>query len=147
MDQCLAILESKRPIHYMAKVEYFENPKTRWFFKMVGCIPVNRSIHDDNAKTLALEVLKKDLALGIFPEGTRNKTDKLLQDFKFGAVSLAKKTNATIIPVAITGNYRFRTKNLKITFGSPFKVEDDLEQANQKLYDIILDIIKGDKDA
>ena len=94
MDQCLLILECKRPIHYLAKKEYFDNPKTKWFFKMVGCIPVDRSIHEDNAKSKALDVLNKKLALGIFPEGTRNKTNEILQPFKFGAVSLAQKSNA-----------------------------------------------------
>lgn len=146
MDQCLAILSTKRPIHYMAKIEYFRNPKTKWFFKLAGCIPVDRAIHDDNAKSAALDVLNKGLALGIFPEGTRNKTKELLQPFKFGAVSMAKKTNATIVPFAITGTYKFRTKDLKVTFGEPFKVGDmDLEEANEKLYNIILDIIKKEK--
>ena len=146
MDQCLAILSSKRPIHYMAKIEYFQNPKTSWFFNLVGCIPVNRQIHDDNAKKEAYNVLEKNLALGLFPEGTRNKTKELLQPFKFGAVSMAKKTNATIIPFAITGTYKFRTNNLKITYGKPFKVGDlSLEDANEKLYNIILNMIKDEK--
>lgn len=146
MDQCLAILSTKRPLHYMAKIEYFRSAKTRWFFKLAGCIPVNREIHDDNAKSAALDVLNKGLALGIFPEGTRNKTKELLQPFKFGAVSMAKKTNATIVPFAITGTYKFRTKDLKITFGEPFKVGDmELDEANEKLYNIILDIIKKEK--
>ena len=92
-------------------------------------------------------MLNKGLALGIFPEGTRNKTKELLQPFKFGAVSMAKKTGATIVPYAITGTYKFRTKDLKITFGEPFKIPEDmdLEEANEKLYNIILDIIKKDK--
>ena len=146
MDQCLAVINSRRPIHYMAKIEYFTNIKTSWFFKMMGCIPVNRQIHDENAKSKAIEVLDKGLALGIFPEGTRNKTNELLQPFKFGAVSMAKKTNATIVPFAITGTYKFRTKDLKITFGEPFKVgEMDLEEANNKLYNTILNIIKESK--
>ena len=146
MDQCLPILVTKRPIHYMAKIEYFQNPKTKWFFKMVGCIPVNRSIHDANAKDLAIEVLENNYALGLFPEGTRNKTKKLLQPFKFGAVSMAKKTNATIIPFAITGDYNWRTKNLTLEFGKPFKVGDmTLEEANDKLYNEILSIIKKNK--
>ena len=146
MDQCLAILSTNRPVHYMAKIEYFTNPKTRWFFKLAGCIPVNRQIKDENAKSAALDVLNKGLALGIFPEGTRNKTNELLQPFKFGAVSMAKKTNATIVPFAITGDYKFRTKNLKVTFGKPFKVgELDLEEANEKLYNEILSIIKKEK--
>ena len=146
MDQCLPIMCISRPVHYMAKMEYFTNPKTKWFFKMVGCIPVNRQIHDEDAKNKAIEVLNKELALGIFPEGTRNKTKELLQPFKFGAVSMAKKTNATIVPFAITGTYKFRTKDLKITFGKPFKVDNmSLEDANDKLYNIILDIIKENK--
>ena len=135
MDQCLPILCISRPVHYMAKMEYFTNPKTKWFFKLSGCIPVNRQIHDEDAKSRAIDVLNKGLALGIFPEGTRNRTKELLQPFKFGAVSMAKKTNATIVPYAITGTYKFRTKDLKITFGTPFKVGDmELSEANEKLY-------------
>ena len=146
MDQFLPILELNRPIHYMAKIEYFQSAKTRWFFKMTGCIPVDRSIHDENAKGKAMEVLEKKLALGIFPEGTRNRTKELLQPFKFGTVSMAKKTNAVIIPYAITGEYKFRTNNLKISFGDPFTVGDmELKDANEKLYNIILDLIKESK--
>ncbi len=143
MDQFLPILNINRPIHYMAKIEYFNNKKTRWFFKLTGCIPVNREIHDNNAKEKALEVLNQGLALGIFPEGTRNRTKEALLPFKFGAVSLAKKSNATIIPYAIKGNYKFRTKNLKIKFGKPYKIEsDNLEEENTKLYNIILELLK-----
>ena len=32
MDQCMVIVSTKRPIHYMAKSEYFENKKVAWFF-------------------------------------------------------------------------------------------------------------------
>lgn len=146
MDQCLAILCYKKPIHYMAKIEYFNDPKTRWFFRMMGCIPVNREIHDDNAKIKAMSILDRRLALGIFPEGTRNKTKELLLPFKFGAVSLASKAQATIVPFAITGTYKFRTKDLKITFGIPFEVDNmDLETANTKLYNSILDIVIREK--
>lgn len=143
MDQCLPILEINRPIHYMAKIEYFRNFKTKWFFEMTGCIPVNREVHDDNAKSEALKVLNKRLALGLFPEGTRNKTKESLLPFKYGAVSMARKTNATIVPFAITGTYKFRTRDLKINFGKPYKIEsDNIEAENEKLYNIILELIK-----
>lgn len=134
-DQCLAILSTKRMIHYMAKKEYFDG-KMRWFFKMVGCIPVDRSKKDEAATSSALEVLQSGGAIGLFPEGTRNKTDAFLLPFKYGTVSMASKTNATIVPFGITGDYKFRSKNLCMRFGTPFKVEDmDLESANQKLYE------------
>lgn len=133
-DQCLTIISTKRIIRYMAKKEYFDG-KMAWFFKSVGCIPVNRQIKDSNAKNSALEVLKEKGAIGIFPEGTRNKTKEFLLPFKFGAVSMAKKTNATIIPFGLTGDYKFRSKNLTARFGTPFKVENmTLEEANNKLY-------------
>ncbi len=133
-DQCLTIMATKRTIHYMAKKEYFDS-KMAWFFKMVGCIPVNRSIKDKDAVERALSILNEKGAIGLFPEGTRNKTDAFLLPFKFGTVSMAKKTNATIVPFGITGDYTFRSKNLKIRYGTPFKVENmDLEEANEKLY-------------
>ena len=209
LDQCLAIIATKRPLHYMAKKEYFDG-KFAWFFKFAGCIPVNRQIKDEAAKGAALEVLKHDYALGLFPEGTRNgpkqekidevyeivkeeypdkeeftkiikkqKTsfinyllelvekkkikkkdfisnidrvndyllelidkkviskddyyENILLPFKFGAVSMAQKTDSYLVPYAITGEYKFRSKDLTVRFGKPFKVGDDLEKANTKL--------------
>ncbi len=134
-DQCLTIMATKRVIHYMAKKEYFEG-KLAWFFKLVGCIPVNRQIKDKVAVDQALDVLNHGGAIGLFPEGTRNKTkDKFLLPFKFGTVSMAKKTGATIVPFGLTGDYCFRSRNLMIRYGTPFQVGDmSLEEANEKLY-------------
>lgn len=146
-DQFLTIVKTKRGIHYLAKKEYFDDPKTRWFVKGTGCISVNRAIKDEKAKEQAISVLKDNGAIGLFPEGTRNKTDKILLPFKYGTVSMAKKTNSTIIPFAITGDYKFRSKNLKITYGTPFKVEKmTLEEANNRLYKEIERLIKENKE-
>lgn len=137
-DQCLSIISTKRFIKYMAKREYFDNKKTRWFFKAVGCISVDRSVHDGKAKNEAIETLKNGGAIGLFPEGTRNKTQEFLLPFKFGAVSMAKKTDAYLVPFGITGNYVFRSKNLVIKYGKPFKVTDlELEEANNLLYETV----------
>ena len=59
-DQFPVILSTKRMIHYMAKKEYFDG-KMAWFFKLVGCIPVDRSIKDHNATDKALKILEVDL--------------------------------------------------------------------------------------
>ena len=142
-DQCLAIIATKRGIHYMAKKEYFDNKKVAWFFKGTGCISVNRKEKDSNATELALQVLKDDGAIGLFPEGTRNRTKELLLPFKFGAVSMAKKTDAYLVPFGITGDYKFRSKNLTVRFGKPFKVTDmDLEEANELLRQTVEDLLK-----
>lgn len=134
MDQCSVIISTKRIVHYMAKKEYFDG-KFAWFFRACGCISVDREAHDGVAKGEAIDVLKQGGAIGLYPEGTRIKTkEKLLLDFKYGTVSMADKTDATIVPYAITGDYKFRSKNLMIRFGKPFKVENgDKEKAHQKL--------------
>ena len=142
MDQCVPILSTKRVINYMAKKEYFDNKKVAWFFKSAGCISVDRSKKDEKAVESALEVLKNGGAIGLFPEGTRNKTKLFLQPFKFGAVSMAKKTNAYLVPFGITGEYKFRSKDLTVRFGKPFKVGDDLEKANEKLFKAVEKLMK-----
>lgn len=149
MDQCFAIMSTKRVIHYLAKKEYFDKKYPEghhaWFFKAAGCIPVDRTIHDDDAKSRALEVLKNGGAVGLFPEGTRNKTyDTFLLPFKFGAVSMAQKTDATIVPSCVTGDYDKKKGNLMVRFGKPFKVPKDMDlaEANEKLYKEIESLMK-----
>lgn len=144
-DQCLSIISTRRGISYMAKKEYFDS-KFAWFFKFTGCISVDRSKKDSEAVGQAINVLEAGGAIGLFPEGTRNKTKKLLLPFKFGAVSMAKKTNAIIVPFAITGNYKFRSKDLTIEYGEPFKVGNlTLEEANRKLYNQVEMLMKRNR--
>lgn len=132
-DQCLTIMATKRVIHYMAKKEYFDGALAP-LFRIVGCIPVDRSRKDSSSAKSALRVLKKNGAIGIFPEGTRNKTDKFMLPFKPGTVRMAEKTDAYIVPFGLTGDYKFRSKNLTVRYGEPFKVgEMSIEEANEKL--------------
>ena len=142
-DQCFAIMGTKRVLHYFAKKEYFEG-KLAWFFKLFCCISVNRDGNDDEAVNKAKDILSSGGAIGIFPEGTRNKTyDQILLPLKYGTVSLAYKTKAKIIPVAVTGDYKFRPKNMMVRFGDPISVEDkDYEKYNNMLRDSIISLIK-----
>lgn len=142
LDAAMMIGAPKRIVHMMAKKELFSNKISNRFFRSMGCISVNRSIHDENAKSEAIDVLKNNEVLGIFPEGTVNKTlykenEQLILPFKYGAVSFAKKTNAYIVPFAINGKYKIFSKDLKITFGKPYKVTSDLESENEKLMNIV----------
>lgn len=133
MDQCPMIISTNRMIHYLAKKEFFDG-KFSCFFKLTGCIPVNRNMKDLKAKEGAIKLLEQGYVIGIFPEGTRNKTGTNLLPFKYGAVSIAQKTNAYILPVGISGDYKFRSKNLVVRIGKPFKVGNtSLEEANIKL--------------
>jgi len=141
MDQCMALIATKRVINYMAKKEYFDG-SMRWFFKMAGCISVNRQIKDRSASKKAIDFLNIGGAVGLFPEGTRNKTKDVIQPFKFGAVSMAKKTGAKIVPCGIYGEYKFRSR-VTIVIGKPFyiKESDSLEKVNEEFQKKIVDLI------
>ena len=137
LDAAIMLAGPKRVVHMLAKKELFKNKISNAFFRSMGCIPVDRKIHDENAKSEAIEVLKNNEVIGIFPEGTVNRTNDIILPFKYGAVSFAKKTGAYIVPFTITGKYKLFRRSIKITYGKPYKVNDDLEIENKKLMNII----------
>ena len=140
-DAYIMVCIPDRIVHTLAKKELFKSKLTNSFFRSMGCIPVDRSIHDENAKSEAIEVLNKGNVIGIFPEGTVNRVNDELLPFKYGAVSFAKKTNSYIVPFAITGKYKIFKKSVKIKYGKPYKIKNDnLEIENDILRDKILDL-------
>lgn len=147
LDAAMMVGSPNRLVHMLAKKELFNTKIKNWYFRSMACIPVDRKIHDDNAKNEAIDILKNGGAIGLFPEGTVNRTNKTIMPFKYGAVSFAKKTNAYLVPFAITGKYKLFKKSVKITYGKPYKVTDDLEKENQKLMDIVEKmIIQGERE-
>lgn len=137
LDAAIMLAGPKRVVHMLAKKELFKSKISNAFFRSMGCIPVDRKIHDENAKSEAIEVLKNNEVIGIFPEGTVNRTNDIILPFKYGAVSFAKKTGAYIVPFTITGKYKLFRRSIKITYGKPYKVTDDLKIENKKLMNII----------
>ena len=73
--------------------------------------------------------------MNVSPEAGRNYTKELLLPFKPGAVVMASRAGCPVIPYSITGDYKFRSRNLTICFGRPISVEGlSVEEANEKLY-------------
>lgn len=219
-DQYNVMLETKRVIHMLSKDEYFKG-KSAWFYRAAGCIPVDRSIHDENAKSEARAILHSKGCIGLFPEGTRNEVtckdeeleklekilniskeefkekikyksirttqvnllidlkkqnkitkdelkefvldadnallkllkkkiitkeeynESLLLPFKFGAVSLAKKENALIIPFATTGLYNGEKDQLITRIGKPLDISGmELEDANKLLRETMIKLMQ-----
>ena len=141
-DALLMLAGPKRVVHMMAKKELFNSKIKNAFFRSMGCIKVDRSIHDENAKSEAIDILNNGNILGIFPEGTTNKTNDIIMPFKYGAVSFAKKTDSYIVPFSITGEYRPFKGSIRIIYGKPYKVKKDLEKENKILMNKVIDLIK-----
>lgn len=140
-DCILVGCATKRCVHYLAKDELMKGAK-KYLFKGMGIIPVNRRTKDKNALIKAEEVLNDDKVIGIFPEGTINRTDDIIMPFKFGAVKMAYDTDSKIVPFIITGAYKPFERSVKIRFEEPMTVSENLEEANNKLMFIVSNEIR-----
>ena len=132
LDPLLVAYGTKRCVHYFAKDSLYKGIK-KPIFKGLGIIPVNRKIKDKNSLYKGIDDLNNDLVVGIFPEGTINKTDDIVMNFKFGAVKMAYETNSKIVPFSITHKYKFLKKSVKIEYGKPYNVSSDLKKENDIL--------------
>lgn len=139
LDCLLLISATNRTIHFLAKDSLVKGLK-RVIFKNMGIIPVNRKIHDKNALDSAIKTLNEDKVIGIFPEGTINKTNDVIMPFKIGAVKMASVTDSVLVPFTIKNKYKIFRKSVIIEFYPLYKVnakKGDLTEENRKLMNII----------
>lgn len=135
-DCLLLIASTKRCIHFLAKDSLYQGWK-KVIFKHMGIIPVNRKIHDKSVIPAAEKVLKQNGIVGIFPEGTFNRTKDVVMPFKIGAVKIASDMSCPIVPFAIVGKYKPFKKGLRIFFGKPLQISHDLEYENKRLMNTV----------
>lgn len=127
----MALAVYPRQVHFMAKSEYSQNRFFNFIIHYLGSFTVERGEADIRAIKTALGYLKQGEVVGIFPEGTRNKTDKLLLDFKPGAFVLASRGKAQVLPLAIYNapNYAsLRKPRTAVQVGEPFSLADFLDE-------------------
>lgn len=122
-DAITIAISQKRSLSFMGKDSLFRIPVLGFLFRKIGAFPVKRGAGDIGAVRKAIEIIQGGNALAMFPEGTRNKTDQLLLEFKTGAALVAKKGNGKIVPVAIIGRYRLFSK-ITVQFGTPVSPEN-----------------------
>ena len=111
-------------IFFMAKDEFRQNSFMRWLLLKLGAFFVKRGEADLAAIRSAVQVLQKDRALGIFPEGHRNLKPEL-DEFKQGPLFIAYRAHVRILPVAIVNaNHfmRFWKRNKRVIIGRPMEI-------------------------
>lgn len=143
LDPILVASSTKRCVHFFAKDSLYKGIK-KPLFKGLGIIPVNRSIKDRNSLIKGIECLNSNHVVGIFPEGTINRTNNIIMNFKYGAVKMSNETNTKIIPFAIKNKYKFLKKSVTILFGTPIIAKDDLEKSNKCLENKVKELLSKD---
>ena len=149
-----------RKVVFLAKEDYFtgtgvKGALMRGWFEGIGMVPVDR---DDTKSALAsldiaLEVLGRGEAFGIYPEGARSRDGRLYRG-RTGVAHLALSSGAPVVPVGLIGTERLqpvgaslpRLARVTVRVGTPmdFRGRFDgvpLGRARRQVTDEVLDAI------
>ena len=124
----IAAILLPRWVKHMAKIELFQRPVLGFLFALGGTFPVRRFRSDLGALREAQNLLAAGEIIGMFPEGHRSETRALVEAHP-GTALLALRSNAPVLPVAITGSEAFRRGPLigiqqprvRVVIGKPFR--------------------------
>ena len=153
IDIPLLLIAVNRYTVFIAKHELRKIPIFKSILDKAGFIFVNRKDNDSSINSmnnLINDIKITPRSVGIFAEGTRTK-DGNLQMFKKGAAIFGINTNLPIVPVAISGTYKWSLKSLlnfkksvvTIEFAEPIQTENFSYNERKKLTENIRKKIKG----
>jgi 1-acyl-sn-glycerol-3-phosphate acyltransferase len=109
-----------RTVYYVAKQEAHDTPIMGAFIRIFGTTAVRRGESDREAVRAMRDIVARGDALGMFPEGTRQKREPgaVLP----GAAMVALQEDAPVICAAIHGSQNWRLGNfhpVSVAFGEP----------------------------
>ncbi|MDO4268141.1 MAG: lysophospholipid acyltransferase family protein [Eubacteriales bacterium] len=146
---------------FVAKKEMERYPFLAEWMRNVNCLFLDRQDIKAGLKTIleGIEKVKSGVSIWIFPEGTRNEAEDVLDllPFKEGSLKIAEKSGCPVVPVAVSGTAEIFEKHIpfirpsKVTleFGEPFYIKElPLEQKKRVgayTRDIIIKMLEKEK--
>ncbi|MBQ5310592.1 MAG: 1-acyl-sn-glycerol-3-phosphate acyltransferase [Oscillospiraceae bacterium] len=152
-DPVLITMPMRRPVTYMAKEELFRNKLFAAFITGLGAFPVRRGAGDMQVIEDCVTKLGEGKNVMIFPEGTRQKENKVGR-IKTGVALIAAKSGAAVLPMGIVfegPHLKFRTK-LTLRIGKLIPPEElavkegdrhSINAAKAKIKDALTELVEG----
>ncbi|MBQ4256089.1 MAG: 1-acyl-sn-glycerol-3-phosphate acyltransferase [Oscillospiraceae bacterium] len=154
-DPVLVTMPMRRPVTYMAKEELFKNKLFAWFIRGLGAFPIRRGAGDMAVINDCADILAGGKNLVIFPEGTRQKENKVGRG-KTGVAMIAGLSGAPVLPMGIVfeGNklgLSFR-KKLRLRIGKVIPPEElavdvndhsTMRAAKKRIMAAITELVEG----
>ena len=116
---------SPRTIYYVAKVEAHRVPGLGQLIRAFGTRSIRRGESDREAVRAMREVVRDSNALGMFVEGTRQRSG-VPGEAMPGAAMVALQEDVPVVPAAIHGTQHWRIRNrhpVSIAWGKPMRFE------------------------
>ncbi|MBN2593056.1 MAG: 1-acyl-sn-glycerol-3-phosphate acyltransferase [Sedimentisphaerales bacterium] len=144
LDPMLCGIPLKRRVSFLARETLFNH----WLFgrmiTSVGTIPVKLGEGDISAIRKAVDILKQDRGICLFPEGTRSHDGKITP-FKSGFGLLCRRGNAAVVPVVIDGAFEcwprhkklFSRGSIVVDYGRAIPAEQAKKMSNEKLAEVL----------
>ena len=115
-----------RRITFMISEPLYRLLRLRWFYYLMGAVPVASDDPGPASLKATLKTLKSGGVVGIFPEGQRM-PNASLGEAKSGAALLAARSGAPVIPAALIGAHRVmpvgsmlpRPYRIRVVLGKP----------------------------
>jgi 1-acyl-sn-glycerol-3-phosphate acyltransferase len=121
-------------------------PAVSWYVRLTGALFIKRGAADRQTLKQAIAILRAGGVIGIAPEGRVSSTGGLIQA-QPGIGSLVTHCRCSVLPVAISGQYRahfawmrLRRPSVRVRFGSVLSFEDCVStgKANRFVTDEIM---------
>jgi 1-acyl-sn-glycerol-3-phosphate acyltransferase len=116
---------SPRTLYFLAKSEAHAMPVLGWYIRLFGSFGVRRGESDREAVRRMREVVREGHALGIFAEGTRQKSG-VPGPAQPGAAMVALQEDVPVICAAIHGSQHWKPGNfapVSVAWGEPMRLE------------------------
>lgn len=116
---------SPRTIHYMAKIEAHRVPALGQLIRLLGTFPVRRGESDREAVRLMRKIVAEGFALGLFVEGTRQRSG-VPGRAQPGAAMVALQEDVPVVPAAVHGSQHWRVGNFEpvsVAWGEPLRFD------------------------
>ncbi len=114
-----------RRIAYVAKAEAHAVPGLGQLMRGFGTLSVRRGESDREAVRLARDAVRRNLALGMFVEGTRQRSGTP-GEAKPGAALVAIQEGVPVVPGAVYGTFEWRFGNfhpVSVAWGEPMRFD------------------------
>jgi 1-acyl-sn-glycerol-3-phosphate acyltransferase len=138
-DPPILATATERPLAFLAKKELYDVPGVRQFCLFMGAISVDR----DKPEPSTFKAVKKAFAggwnLGMFVEGTRNKTPGILSQPHEGPAYFARLNKVPLLPIGIVGTEKAWGKAYA-HIGKPIAPSQDLAKTTWEIMEALSEL-------